>query len=109
VLGRVPANWNEEWKPVSSHECVTGNAQLGGVWLRLFQLTSDPRFANAGLKALDIASGQQYRGPARAIDGAVPGSFPIYGRYAPMQFPNWAAKFLADSLMLRADVLEVIG
>ena len=33
------------------------------------------------------------------------GSFPIYGRYAPLQYPNWAAKFLADSLALRERVL----
>jgi hypothetical protein len=109
VLGRLPADWDADWRPASSHECVTGNAQLGGVWLRLFRLTSDPRFANAGLKAVDIAARQQYRGPVRAIDGAVPGSFPIYGRYAPMQFPNWAAKFLADSLMLRDDVLRELA
>ncbi len=44
--------------------------------------------------------------PLARPDGAVPGSFPLYGRYAPLQYPNWAAKFLADSLALR---LRVIG
>ena len=35
------------------------------------------------------------------LRGSLPGSFPIYGRYAPLACPNWATKFLADSLMLR--------
>ena len=36
----------------------------------------------------------------------IAGSFPVWGRYAPLQYPNWAAKFLADSLMIRADGLS---
>ena len=31
------------------------------------------------------------------------GSFPVWGRYAPLQYPNWATKFLADALMLYED------
>jgi hypothetical protein len=32
--------------------------------------------------------------------GAIPGSFPIWGRYEPFAFPNWATKFFCDALML---------
>ena len=32
------------------------------------------------------------------------GSLPYYGAYCTYQYPNWAAKFLADSLMLEMDV-----
>jgi hypothetical protein len=30
----------------------------------------------------------------------------MWGRYAPLQYPNWATKFLADSLMLYEDCLQ---
>jgi hypothetical protein len=30
----------------------------------------------------------------------VAGSFPIWGRYAPLSYPNWAAKFFVDALLL---------
>ena len=86
--------------------CVTGLAQNGGVWLRLYQETGDAGLLQAGLTAVEQAAGLQSRGRWRATDGAVPGSFPLYGRYAPLQYPNWATKFLADSLALR---LRVIG
>jgi hypothetical protein len=104
VIGRLPANWSADWRPTVSYECLTGNAQLGGVFLRLFQICGDARYLNAGLKGLDFALVRQQRGP-RDVDGAIAGSFPLWGRYAPLQYPNWATKFLADSLMIRADAL----
>ena len=35
------------------------------------------------------------------VRGAIKGSFPIWGRYAPMSFPNWPVKFFIDALTLR--------
>jgi hypothetical protein len=104
--GRLPATWDRDWAPRSRSVCVTGLAQSGGVWLRLYQQTGDATLLQAGLQAIQQAAGLQSRGPWRETNGAVPGSFPLYGRYAPLQYPNWAAKFLADSLALR---LRVIG
>jgi hypothetical protein len=102
VLPRLLADYHEDWRPAAGHACLTGTVQLGGVWLRLHALTGDPRWLNAGLKAVEQAAGRQEHAwaPAR---GALPGSFPIWGRYAPLQFPNWATKFLADGLMLHED------
>ena len=74
------------------------------MWLRLHELTGDERYRDAGLKAVERAAGRQTRSSWAAIDGALPGSYPIYGRYAPLQFPNWATKFLVDSLLLRERV-----
>ena len=36
---------------------------------------------------------------------AIKGSFPIDGDYAPYEYVSWAAKFLADSLMLEMDIV----
>lgn len=105
-LGRLPATYDRDWTPRARYVCVTGLAQNGGVWLRLHQRTGDDVLLQAGLAAIEQAAGFQSRGRWRATNGAVPGSFPLYGRYAPFQYPNWAAKFLADSLALR---LRVIG
>ena len=101
---RIPATFDSAWRPTSRYECLTGIAQLGGVWLRLYELTGDGRYRDAGLKAVERAAGRQVRSSWPAIDGALAGSYPIYGRYAPLQFPNWATKFLVDSLLLRERV-----
>ena len=105
VLPRLSAAYDEEWRPAARHACLTGTVQLGGVWLRLFQVTGDPRWLNAGLKAVEQAAARQERSRWAPLDGGLAGSFPIWGRYAPLQYPNWATKFLADSLMLHEDCL----
>jgi len=102
--GRVPATFDSTWTPTSRYECLTGIAQLGDLWLRLYELTGDRRYRDAGLDAVERAAGRQMRSSWPAIDGALAGSYPIYGRYAPLQFPNWATKFLVDSLLLRERV-----
>jgi len=104
-VGHLKAEYDAEWRPAAGHVCLTGSAQLGGVWLRLYQETGDERFLDPGLRAIDEALAHQADGKRSAVRGALAGSFPIWGRYAPVQYPNWATKFLADSLMLREDCL----
>jgi hypothetical protein len=109
VLGAIrhlPATYDEEWRPRARYECLTGTAQMGGVWLRQYQVTGDDRLREAGLAAVEHAAAHQVAASPSAARGALPGSFPIFGRYAPLQYPNWATKFLVDSLMLRRDLLE---
>lgn len=107
--GRLLASFDEGWRAVYHHECLTGVAQLAGIWLRLYQLLGDRRFLDVGNRALETAVARQARSDWRPIRGALPGSFPIHGRYAPLQFPNWATKFLVDSLMLREEVFAREG
>lgn len=106
VLGRLPGVFRRGWIPAARWEIVTGTAQLGGVWLRLYELTGDARYLNAGLKAVEQAAAHQVRLDWAPVRGAVPGSYPIYGRYAPLQYPNWATKFLVDSLIRRESCLR---
>jgi hypothetical protein len=103
VLPRMLANYDDDWKPTATHSCLTGTVQLGGVWLRLYQVSGDPRWLNAGLKAVDEAVGYQETAHFPPIRGALAGSFPVWGRYAPLQYPNWATRFMAESLMLYDD------
>jgi hypothetical protein len=101
----LPASFDDRWRPAARHSCLTGTAQLGGVWLRLYQLTEDARWLHAGLKAVEQSAARQETVRWPAVHGALAGSFPVWGRYAPLQYPNWATKFLADSLTLYEDCL----
>ena len=101
TLRWLPATYDSSWRPRAHYECLTGVAQLAGVWLRLFELTGEQAFHHGALQAIDRAAAAQERGSRPEIDGALAGSNPIWGRYAPLQYPNWATKFLTDTLMLR--------
>lgn len=102
----LPANFDNDWSSAANYSCLTGTAQLGGVWLRLYQETGDERSLNAGLRAVEQAAATQEQIGWTPVQGALAGSFPIFGRYAPLQYPNWATKFLADALMLYDDSLN---
>jgi len=90
---------NHRWQPQSTYVCLTGNAQLALLWLRLAETTRDVRFANAAFKAIDeVKSAQSITSRSDGIRGGVAGSLPVGGNYIPFAFPNWAAKFFIDAL-----------
>jgi hypothetical protein len=105
--GRFYGRYDRNWLGSEDMLC-TGAAQMSIVWMRLYRLTGDWSYLDAATRALDILIYIQERGRHERNDskGALPGSFPIWGRYEPFAFPNWAAKFFADALMLRAEFNE---
>jgi hypothetical protein len=104
---RLAAEIGENWEFLSRHSCVTGNAQLALVLFRLYSLLGDMRHLNAALNLLDgVAATQNLRGRARPHYGGIKGSDPVYGRYAPLQYPNWAAKFFVDALFAKQGALN---
>lgn len=102
----MPGDFDDVWKSGARYSCLTGDAQIAGVWLQLFERTQDVRYLNAALKLNDYVKGTQLlRSLHSGIRGGVKGSQPIFGRYTRFAYLNWAAKFLADSLMLEIRLL----
>lgn len=100
--------WDSEWRNHGKYlpwlrgryVCLTGLAQLAGVWLRLFTFTQDAGHRTNAESLLDfVLSTQNLISRNPGISGGIKGSFPIYGSYSVMKFPNWAAKFTADAVM----------
>ncbi|MBF0342076.1 MAG: terpene cyclase/mutase family protein [Magnetococcales bacterium] len=108
VAGQQRANgwlagaFDDGWIPKAHYACLTGVAQMCGIWTRAWHLTGEEPFRIAAdrgigfLKRNHIISGQQ--DPA---DGGIAGSLPFWGAYSRFEYPNWAAKFFADALMTR--------
>jgi hypothetical protein len=80
--------------------CLTGNAQMSCVWLRLFDVTNDLRYLNAALKMNELLKQSIPSGGPKGIAGGVAGSYPLWGRYQPLRYISWGCKFLADALLL---------
>lgn len=79
--------------------CLTGNAQVSCVWLRLFEITGDLRYLNAALKMNEFLKQSVLARGKRGIAGGVSGSYPIWGRYQPLRYISWGCKFFADALL----------
>ena len=104
---RLASEIGENWEFVSSHLCLTGYAQLAIVFFRLYGIDGDNRYLNAGLNLLDdVAATQDLTSPEKPHYGGIKGSLPIYGRYAPLQYPNWATKFFIDALLAKQGALN---
>jgi hypothetical protein len=92
--------YESNFKHGAHFTCLTGNAQMSCVWLRLFEMTGDLRYLNAALKMNEmLKQSVAIRGP-QGISGGLPGSFPVWGRYQPLRYISWGCKFFADALLL---------
>jgi len=106
--GRLAGAYADGWRPQANYCCLTGVAQMALIWQRLA--------ATEGLSHLDAAAtraigylkrNQRLTGRGDPADGALAGSAPIWGRYSRFEFPNWAVKFFADSLMMKMAAVDV--
>jgi hypothetical protein len=96
----LPGAYRQDFQNGYKFTCLTGNAQMACVWLRLYEHTGDLRYLNAALKMNEmLKSLLPTRGP-RGIVGGVSGSHPVWGAYQPFRYISWGCKFLADALML---------
>lgn len=86
--------------------CLTGNAQMSCVWLRLYEVTGDLRYLNAAIKMNEMLKQLLPVHGARGVVGGVAGSYPIWGAYQPMRYISWGCKFLADALMLEQRLMR---
>ena len=100
--GHLPSTLSASGRVAARTCCLTGNCQFAIVWLRLDELMDRPSYRAAASRALAyVMSTQDLDTADDDIRGAIKGSQPVWGRYAPMSFPNWAAKFFVDAMWLR--------
>ena len=103
--GHLPSMVAPHGAPASGSCCLTGNCQFAIVWARLHASVGGKNYRSGILRALDyVMSTQDLESPDPGINGGIKGSHPVWGRYAPMSLPNWAAKFFVDAMWLRNDL-----
>ncbi len=100
VDGLPAGTYDREWNGDASYTCLTGDAQLAIVSMRLAHLEDDPDLWHRGVainRALERHHNLATTNPD--LRGALAGSAPIWGGYIHFAYPNWAAKFFAESLL----------
>jgi uncharacterized protein YyaL (SSP411 family) len=100
--GALPGRLDAHWRAASDWSCVTGNAQMAMIWQRLVAETGESLWQRAAEKAnLFNLSIQRLAVADASLRGGMPGSHPRSGGYMRHRYPNWAAKFHMDALMLQ--------
>ena len=99
--GWLAGTYRDNWIADAGYCCLTGLAQMSLNWIRIFQVTGEENFrvrARAGLDYLKTT--QKLTASDSAVRGGIAGSSPLWGGYSRFEFPNWAAKFFSDALMM---------
>ncbi len=96
--GVIRSQYREGFVPVNGEVCVTGLCQWAAHCFRLARLGVSG-FASEAEKSLETAMRFQLRSPLVELNGALPGSVPLYGRYMRFALPNWGVKFFLDALL----------
>lgn len=98
--GRLASAYGPGWRETSRSSCLTGNCQMAHLWLRLYEMEGDRLYRDAARKAIAFVAGtQNLETPNQDVRGGIAGSYPIYGRYERLKYPNWATKFFVDALL----------
>lgn len=103
--GSLSGVFDSGWNEVVGWSCLTGNAQISIIWLRLYQITNDKKYLSAATKAITYLKTQQdIKISNKGIRGAIKGSHPIWGDYNPFNYMNWMTKFFVDALLLEENI-----
>lgn len=99
--GSLSACFDRNWNPAARFSCLTGDAQISIIWLKLEKLTGEKKYRQAAERTLRyLMKVQDLEHPNPGVRGGIRGSYPIWGWYGSYEWLNWACKFFADGLML---------
>ena len=98
--GFLAGRWHRDWNPAVAWACLTGSAQIAGVFLRRFSESRKSAYYTTGHRLLGfVCFTQDLTVNVPGIEGGIRGSYPVSGEYCQWCTINWAAKFFCDSLM----------
>jgi uncharacterized protein YyaL (SSP411 family) len=104
--GWLPATFAPGWRAAADYSCLTGSAQMAVQWFRLYAVAGDRSLLEAGRRATAFLKRMQDCATDNLnVRGALKGSHPIWGRYLFGTYPNWAAKFFMDALLMEETIL----
>lgn len=98
--GSMPGRFDRNWDGAASWSCLTGQAQMANVWLRLAEITGDSSWLEPVPTVLEFLKRTQNRNTSDpGLRGGIKGSWPLRGGYGRYEILNWATKFFLDALI----------
>ena len=100
--GFLHGRYDKDWIG-SEHMILTGCAQVSIIWQKIAHFSGNSTYAESAHQMNSLLVNIQMRNIRRESKntlGAMNGSYPLWGRYEPFAYPNWATKYFADAMML---------
>ncbi|TLN18705.1 hypothetical protein FDZ74_06870 [bacterium] len=100
--GSLASTYAAGWRASETSSCLTGNVQMSDLWQSLWLRTRQPEYQQASLKSLEfVCKTQDLATDNLNVRGGISGSYPVYGKYERLKYPEWAAKFFSDAVLRR--------
>ena len=107
--GFVCGTYDKKWRGDQRYSCLTGNVQLAIILNKIYLATGEDKYHQQAVAINEYTKARQVTHTRNVnINGAVAGSYPIWGGYIHYCFPNWAAKFFLESLMVELAAMKHI-
>lgn len=108
ITKRLNGEYDKNFKYKRKYRCLTGEAQIAIIWLKIYQKNYDARYLNAALKIIDNLSKEIPKSNLLLKSGGLAGSKPYYEKYMRLRQPNWASKFYIDAIIEREKSLKTL-
>jgi hypothetical protein len=106
--GWLAGTFKDGWVADAKYCCLTGVAQMSINWTRLAQAAGTEKLRTNARSAIEyLKTTQRLNHADPDVRGGIAGSAPIWGAYSRFEYPNWAAKFFADALIMDATDIAV--
>lgn len=105
--GGVPGQIAPGYKAAVDWYNTTATAQMGIIWFRMSQITSESYWADYGRRANDFCRSihsVELHSPDDHVRGGLIGCWPVHAGYGAYWYMNWTQKFFLDSLLAEAGV-----
>jgi hypothetical protein len=97
--GRLPGRLASDWTGAANWSCLTGEAQMVSVWVRLHEITGETEWLEPVVPVISFLKTTQNRSSSDGgLRGGIKGSYPLDGEYGRYEVLNWATKFFIDAL-----------
>jgi rhamnogalacturonyl hydrolase YesR len=102
--GALYGAYDRLWNPLDFY-CLTGNAQMVLIWLRLYERFGDKQYLDIATSELEFLKAHHLTDGPLDLKGGLKGSYPVWGPYLRLRYPNWATKFFCDAIMVKTQVV----
>ncbi len=96
-IKKTPGRIYKDFSFDTSFICVTGQAQLCALLLKVYTSCGNPLFKETACFLFDQLLSWQNQSDSKEHHGAFPSSIPIWGPYFPLRYTNWTMKFFLDA------------
>lgn len=102
---KTPAHVYPDFKADFSFVCITGQAQLCALYLKLYSDLRNPVYKDIAVLLFKQLLNWQIKSDSAEHNGALPSSMPVWKNYFPLRYTNWTMKFFLDACGLMKEVI----